>query len=283
MARKTSFGEREAGVPAPSLERDEISEDLRIAVWNVCDPWLFNATEDQLFKPRMKALWRGLNWPADDAGNTSSRYDLEQHVKGYLLNERHDWIKFYGFVELIPQLAVIHHSGNQLTFVVSERINEALEQYGSQYRLINGQLAPITNEQELREIKEAAAAAADRFAPARGHISQAIAHLAARPEPAYRDCIKEAVIALESVVWIATGGEKKPDFKVALREFEKQHGELHGALSSAIRSLYGYASDEEGVRHGATELSDVDEGEARLILVTSSALVNFLIRQAEGV
>jgi hypothetical protein len=87
--------------------------------------------------------------------------------------------------------------------------------------------------------------------------------------------------AVESVLWIATGS--KDDFSIALRTFEARFGKLHGALSKAVNNLYGYASDEEGVRHGATEASEVGETEARLMLITCSAVVNYLIRKAEGI
>jgi hypothetical protein len=47
-----------------------------------------------------------------------------------------------------------------------------------------------------------------------------------------------------------------------------------------IEKLHGYASDEEGVRHGVTEATTVGDAEARLILVSCSAMMNFLIRKA---
>ena len=54
---------------------------------------------------------------------------------------------------------------------------------------------------------------------------------------------------------------------------------MHGAIGQVIEKLHGYASDEEGVRHAATEATVVGEAEARLMLVSCSAMTNFLIRK----
>jgi hypothetical protein len=82
---------------------------------------------------------------------------------------------------------------------------------------------------------------------------------------------------VESVLWVAI--DDKPKLPAALRAFEARYGLLHGALRGVIERLHGYASDEEGVRHAATEAAVVGEAEARLMLVSCSAMVNFLIRK----
>ena len=52
---------------------------------------------------------------------------------------------------------------------------------------------------------------------------------------------------------------------------------LHPALKAAFGSLYGYTSDESGVRHALTEDGrTVDFHEAKFMLVVCSAFVNFV-------
>ena len=203
----------------------------------------------------------------------------------------------YDFVEALPQM-VFHgyhvvdgdldelrrrdggkmlHEAMGIIDAYHRNLNAMLEREGSPYRVINGLLAPVTNEAEIAEVT-AATTGTDKFSPARDHINEALKHLGARP-PAYADCMKQAASALESALKIA-GGDDTGRMAQWLARFEEQYGALHPALRTAIDKLYGYASDEEGVRHGATAPVTVGEPEARAMLVTCSALVNFLIRKA---
>jgi hypothetical protein len=56
--------------------------------------------------------------------------------------------------------------------------------------------------------------------------------------------------------------------------------ELHGALKSAFNKLYGYTSDEDGIRHAILEEKEVGFDEAKYMIVACSAFVNFLISKA---
>ena len=55
---------------------------------------------------------------------------------------------------------------------------------------------------------------------------------------------------------------------------------IHGSLKSAILALYGYASDEGGIRHAERETeSTVTIEEAKFMMVTCSAIVNYLVAE----
>jgi hypothetical protein len=276
MARRRTFGERVGAIPAPALTREAIPYELRIAVWNCCAPWLFyfgNAAGNA-YRSRLRQLFMLLGWPVDEVSDNT--YTMTRRVKDWLLADELAWYDFYKFVETLPPVA----AQNGDSQAVVKALNESLEQEGSPFRFVGGELAPITEEQELAEVR-AAIAAAGRFALAREHIAQAVSHLSARPEPAYRDCIKETFSAVESVLYVIAGEKMK--FPAAIKAFEQRHGEIHGALSTMLEKLHGYASDEEGVRHGAASVRVVGEAEARLMLVTCSAVMNFLIRKSEGI
>ena len=58
--------------------------------------------------------------------------------------------------------------------------------------------------------------------------------------------------------------------------------ELHGTLKSAFKQLYGYTSDEDGIRHAILEDKKVGFDEAKYMIVACSAFVNFLISKAEA-
>ena len=72
----------------------------------------------------------------------------------------------------------------------------------------------------------------------------------------WADSIRESIHAVESVtVMIAPNAN---GLSIALRSLERRVA-FHPALKKAILSLYGYTSDEKGIRHAL-----LDEGEARV-------------------
>ena len=51
---------------------------------------------------------------------------------------------------------------------------------------------------------------------------------------------------------------------------------LHGALKSAFNSLYGFTSDSNGIRHALLDETNLTFDDAKFMLVTCSAFVNYL-------
>jgi len=51
---------------------------------------------------------------------------------------------------------------------------------------------------------------------------------------------------------------------------------LHPALREALEKLYGYAGDDDGIRHALSDKSDLDSHDAKFMLVACSAFVNYL-------
>jgi hypothetical protein len=52
---------------------------------------------------------------------------------------------------------------------------------------------------------------------------------------------------------------------------------MHPALEKAFVALYGYTSDEGGVRHALLGEEKVSGSEARFMLVACSAFINYVI------
>ena len=155
------------------------------------------------------------------------------------------------------------------------KFNAALSKRNSAYRFIDGQLTEINSEDEKVEI-ETALTNTDRYTPVRTHLKQALALYSDRKQPDYRNSIKESISAVEALAKIITGQEKAT-LGQALKILEKKH-HLPESLKKAFGALYGYTSNEGGVRHALTENStEVHAEEARFILVTCSAFVNYLI------
>lgn len=56
---------------------------------------------------------------------------------------------------------------------------------------------------------------------------------------------------------------------------------LQPAFKSALNILYGYTSDADGIRHALLEESTVKFEDAKFMLATCSAFVNYLIDKSQ--
>jgi len=55
---------------------------------------------------------------------------------------------------------------------------------------------------------------------------------------------------------------------------------LHSDLKHAFQKLYGYTNDSEGIRHALMEEQTLDVEDAKFMLVSCSAFVNYLVVKA---
>ena len=111
------------------------------------------------------------------------------------------------------------------------------------------------------------------------HLQTALSLLAKKPEPDYRNSIKESISAVESVARVL-GKESSKGLSDALDELSKK-ANIHGALRAGFNSLYGYTSDKDGIRHALLDEPSVGFDDAKYMVVSCSAFVNYLISKAE--
>lgn len=107
------------------------------------------------------------------------------------------------------------------------------------------------------------------------HLRRSLELLSDRNNPDYRNSIKESISAIEAISCIIMNNPKAT-LGQALKEMEINF-KLHPALKSTFSSLYGYTSDADGIRHSLLEESTLKQEDARFMLVTCSAFVNYLI------
>lgn len=70
-------------------------------------------------------------------------------------------------------------------------------------------------------------------------------------------------------------GQPKASLGGALRELEKR-GHLHKSLKVGFSSLYGYTSDEGGIRHAMLEEPDLTAADAKFFLLSCTSFINYL-------
>ncbi len=158
--------------------------------------------------------------------------------------------------------------------------NDVLERELSAYRFVQEMLTPISDPIEVVEV-EAAVDAAGRAAilGAQQHIRTALGLFGKKPDPDYRNAIKEAISAVESVAKVLSRDESTT-LDPALSKLADKVG-IHGALKSGFSKLYGFTSDEDGIRHAILEQSSVGFAEAKYMIVACSAFVHYLITKAD--
>jgi hypothetical protein len=136
---------------------------------------------------------------------------------------------------------------------------------------VDGLITRITDEEEVSEID---LALQKTGGPVRTHLRRALELLSDREKPDYRNSIKESISAVESLTAVVLG--QKGTLGQLIKKLEDEIG-LHPALRAAFSSLYGYTSDESGIRHAILESKTVGFEDAKFFLVVCSAFANFVM------
>lgn len=110
-------------------------------------------------------------------------------------------------------------------------------------------------------------------------LLETAARLLKGDNPNFGVAIQQSVTAVETVANVINGDSNKSLGK-ALSELQMSGVTIHPALRDGIGNLYGFTSDAPGIRHGKESKDQyVDEATARFMVVTCSAIVNYLLAQ----
>lgn len=138
----------------------------------------------------------------------------------------------------------------------------------------------MTDKNEIQEIEESLVnSAVPHLKSVYVHLSTALSLLSDRKSPDYRNSIKESISAVESISKIIAG-DRKAELGKALKVLSDKIG-LHNGLKAGFSSIYGYTSDEGGIRHAMSDEKEIYFEDAKYMLVACSAFVNYLIMKAE--
>jgi hypothetical protein len=273
---KLRFSDR-IGVTKPpsSIQINSMNESLRNSIWNL----LLELFGDyRLLIELSKAITKDfLKEPLD------SRRGIEWFRRSYFQMQ---WFEVYNLLEFIADFLeknegrVIMGKGLPSSAEFEQRVNEVLERELAGYRFIHKQIVPISSEVEVSAIEEALEQSKQTgLQGAYTHLKTALEFLSKKPNPDCRNSIKEAISAVESVAKYITGS-KSQGLKGLLDELSSKVP-IHGALREAFIKLYGYSSDEQGIRHALLSEPNVGLEEAKFMLVSCSAFVGYLISKAE--
>ena len=270
------FSQRYGYSEDQGIQYECVGKHLRNCLWNHffsaeydADP--FNRDDDSLTS--IEHLMDGLVLTFNIPRSPSARAANAKKLKEYVFDET----KWYLIYDLIERYVGLFNKTTQRE--LCKEFNEVLEDECSGYRFVKGLITPITNKEEIKTIEKATNT---KYSAVNTHISKALVLFSDRLKHDYENTIKESISAVEALCCIITN-DKKATLGDALKKLESKGIKLHKALQSAMSSLYEYTSDEGGIRHGSIDFAGASSEDAKYMLISCSAFVNYLIEKWEKI
>jgi len=281
---KLSFSQAQGYEPLPQrLKLEELSREARTGFWNV----LYEQVEAEVRNGLYGDYLSGFAWdrvirsvhisffrePVDEF--RLSFEDFRKRYKELLFTS-----PFNKVFDLLTFL--MRHQGCPQNF--TREIGEVFQDCRLAYTLDESYpptIYPAATRQEGEAIIEASQRIrAAGMNGAQRHLQKAAKHINNRE---WADSVRESINAVESVArQVAPGAEKT--LGPALKKLEDEGVLQHRALREAFGALYGYTSDEQGIRHALLEQGapKVDRDEAVFMLGACASFASYLCRKQQA-
>jgi hypothetical protein len=192
-------------------------------------------------------------------------------LKDFLIKST-EWYLIYDFIE-----KYLNISEDKTAMQMIAKFNRILEEEASGYRIVNKIVVPITNLTEINTITEAIQ---NQFDSVQTHLSKALELYADRKKPDYENSVKESISAVEAMCCIITKMDgRDATLGHAMKKLKDNGIVVHPFMEEAFCKLYNYTSNAEGIRHGGINYTKVPSEDAKYMLVTCSAFINYLIEK----
>lgn len=272
-----TFSERHGYKEVRTLvQRESLDDDTRLELWNLLavlprefDKFYQDPTEHGI----LEALWIWYFKKARDEMPYDSM--VWKLVKEAILTR--DWNEVLDLVEQFMKHwdRLETDRSAKLKKVFLQALNQRFEDELVGYRMIGLEITPVDSTAEADAIS-GALSDTDALAGARHALDRAVELLADRATPDYPNSIKESISAVEAVVKKVTG---EGTLGRGLTKLESAGLTIHPALKGAWSQMYGWTSNDDGIRHGGVAAADADQALAKYVLVTCSAFVSYLIEE----
>ncbi|WXL24706.1 hypothetical protein WG219_15495 [Ectopseudomonas mendocina] len=256
---------------------ESIDTDLRNSLWNALVATYFERAKFQYSRRvtgdcnlinLVKMLWiHYFKLPTDQIP-----YDWDDTLsvlRKYFFDC--EWYEVYDFIEYISKAGP---TGVKKDLI--EICNAFLERENSAYRFVCEEITQITSPEEIESVETASKS---KYSAVNHHLTTALGLLNSRNNPDFRNSIKESISAVECLVKILTN-DSKATLGQALKKLEESKN-LHPAFKASLSSLYGYTNDASGIRHALLDEPTLTKSDAKFMLVTCSAFINYLIENSE--
>ena len=197
-----------------------------------------------------------------DSGTSENKQRLNVFIQRTKIGELFNLVEFF-----------VRHPG--CSGELKRELADAFATARAAYRVFdNKYIAAIGTEEQAAAFERAIADAEAKNATA--VRKQLIAAGVGLRNSDWAGSLRESIHAVEAMaVRLAPGTDTLGE---ALKVLE-QRGHLHGGLKAAFSSLYGYSSNEEGVRHALVfgDEAQVDEADAMFMLGACASFVSYLL------
>lgn len=271
------------------IQIDSMDDDLRNSLWNILhelywdnlpDPrGSYTTASETLLYQLFASIWRDYFKVRVDSMPRSWEY-VHNELLSYFF--RAEWNEVYDFIEFIAnEETLIKGFDTKLHGeVLMDLCNVIFAREVAGYRFVSYLITPVTSEEEIDAI-ENALRNTQPMLPVQTHLQQALALLADRSAPDYRNSIKESISAVESISKMIAQ-MPKATLGPALSAVEKKIP-LHATLKEGFHKLYGFTSDASGIRHALMDEPNLDIEDAKFMLVACSGFINYLLVKAAKV
>jgi hypothetical protein len=274
------FSERYGYEPPKPLQFESMDDDLKMAIHNV----LVLFEKSNLNKNDISSLYLNI-WSFFYMQDINIVYNNNSDYIRHLCDNKYktlSWNKVYDFLEFY--LSTIEQKlsvppDDKIIIEFTKTLNAVFEKFNSAYRFVNNKIIPITNQQEIAAIEEAATTGIKEIDY---HLKRAIHIFSNKENKDYVNTVKEAISAVEATVNFINGTEGTT-LGDALDKL-KEKKSIHSALCDAFKKIYGYTSDKKsGIRHCIFDETDCipDFTDAKYMLVACSAFINYLLSKAK--
>ena len=254
----------------PQLKLGEVSDELRRLIKYYFmlefDRETISRSNGRFFSTgwRRLAMDFHVKFLKQDPSDFNNYADFFEDMTGAII-KNWDYHRLFDFVEFF-----LNHAN--CSKELKNDLSEAFSVARAAYRIVGSQIIAIGTDEQAAAFSRALVELEDDHRAARTHL---IAAGAALRNSDWAGSIRESIHAVESMACRLAPG--KDTLGPALAAIEKR-GHLHGGLKAAFSSLYGYTSDEEGVRHSLVfnNEAQVDEADALFMLGACASFVSYL-------
>ena len=211
-------------------------------------------------------------------------YSKRSITRNFVINFLSDFVNACDFFRLFDLLEELINNQEKLKLYTNgydnsgqlfgDALKELFKKHHLAYTIYDRKIVPISNETEGKTYVAALDETKD--------VGQLGAHshlLKAGEQINYQkwaDSVRESISAVEAVCRQIVG--ENATLGSALKEIEKNYP-LHPAFKKALSELYGFTSDENGIRHSLLDKSNaaVDEADALFMLGACASFVSYLL------
>ena len=281
--RNLTFSQAEGLGPLPRpLALGEMPRAFRVEAWSAIHESMRQSTTCMTnpYAPYLKSPWRDIAkelWvghfhvPADEVPFDSRK--VEAKLKAVIMEGRYH--------EVFDLLTALARRVGCLSEIRVE-IARLLQVHQMAYYLDTSgppAFVPQSSPEEGEATRAAMSALADSdgMDGARAHLRNAAEAI---NQGKFADAVRESINAVESVAKVI-GGDESKTLSPALKELEKRGLLPHKALTAGLEKLYGYTSDEKGIRHSLLEkgIANVGQEEAAFMFGACASFCGYLCRK----